>query len=218
MDTVPIVELVDVEHESRSGIRIHGATLKIFRGETIAVRGPARSGKTGLLKLLAGVVAPSRGLVRYRGVTVHVECEPHLSLQAGDVAFLSQRPSCMFHLTALEHVMLGLYVRGLRGHAAVERRAMRALASSGLEHKARLRMSRLSPEERRRTLIAEVHAMDPSVVFIDEGYGASIGTLALPHRTLVIAATAELPVRVHRTVVIEDDGSISLEPCARAAA
>lgn len=199
MNHKPLVELVDVDHEHRSGDKIiRGATLQIGRGETVAIRGIARSGKTTLLRLLAGVVAPTRG--------------EHLFRSQG-MAFLSQRPSYLLALTALEHIMFGFFARGLRNESLAKTMAARGLAESNATPMSSILMSELSPGDRRLVLVAEALALDSSLVFVDEGYASIVGKLVSPRRTLVIATSTDVAVPVDRTFSIDRHGIVHvLEP------
>ncbi|MDB4938704.1 MAG: Fe(3+)-transporting ATPase [Labilithrix sp.] len=214
MNNKPLVELVDVDHQSRSGdMIIRGATLQVRRGETVAIRGIARSGKTTLLRLLAGVVAPTRGMLRYGGGETRTECGIEGLFRSEGVAFLSQRPSYLLGLTALEHIMVGLFARGLRDESLVKTMAARGLAESNATRMSSILLCELSPGNRRLVLVAEALALDSSLVFVDEGYGASIGTLVSPRRTLVIASSTDVAVPVDRTFAIDRHGIVHvLEP------
>jgi ABC-type Mn2+/Zn2+ transport system ATPase subunit len=212
MKRTPLIELVDVHHETRSGARLRGVTLQIWPGETVAIRGCAGAGKTTLLWLLAGVVAPARGTRRSSAMT-------------GDgrafegVAFLSQRPSFLLSLSVLEHVMVGLLARGLRDHAVIRERATQGLLEAGLVHMASKPMGELCVPERRLVLLAEVLALRAPLVFIDEGYGLSIAKVAAPGRTIVIAARDDVGVKVDRSLGIDVDGALlELDPPAHEAA
>jgi ABC-type lipoprotein export system ATPase subunit len=216
MQDHPLVELIDVDHESRSGgMTIRGATLRIWRGETVSVRGAARSGKTTLLRLLAGVVTPSRGTLRYSGDDSRAHCGIEGIFRCEGVSFLSQRPSYLLGLTGLEHIMVGLFARGLRDETVVRNKAMRGLALAGVAHMSATLLCELLPAERRLVLVAEALAIESSLVFVDEGYGSSIAKLVSPRRTLIVAACNEPTVRVDRTLTIDRHGVVhTLDPSA----
>jgi lipoprotein-releasing system ATP-binding protein len=196
MKTTPFIELVDVNHESRSGrSMIRGACLRIGRGEIIRIRGGAESDRTTLLGILAGLVAPSRGT--------------RLSPFSCDrVAFLPQRPSFLLGLTAVEHVMLGMLTRGLRDETTVMSMAKRGLVQAGLAHMSSMKMGDLAPIERRLVIVAEALAVDPALVCVDEGYDVAIAKLVSVERALVVVAMHEVGVRFDRTLTIDGDGGV----------
>ena len=207
MQRSPLIELVSVHHEGRCGAVLRDATLQIWPGETVAIRASAGAGKTTLLRILAGLVSPSQGTRAADG-----------SVGAGGVAFLSQRPSFLLTLTAVEHVMVGLLAKGLRDQARVRERAMQGLLAAGLAHMAATSMRQLCGAERRLVLVAEMLALGAPLVFVDEGYGASVAKLASPERTLVLVARETIAMRVDRWLHIDAHGSVHALVTADAAA
>ena len=207
MQRIPLIELVDVHH---SGATICGATLQIWRGETVAIRGPAGAGKTTLLRLLAGALTPSQGLRRYSATSEEEGLDAAPAGQSGlaGIAFLSQRPSFMLTLSVLDHVMVGLLARGLRDRALIRKRATGGLLEAGVVHMANTPMSMLAMRERRLVLVAEALALDARLVFVDEGYGASVAKLAAPGRTLIVVINDELGIKVDRSLHVDVDGTV----------
>jgi ABC-type lipoprotein export system ATPase subunit len=220
MTDLPLVQLVDVDHESRSGFAIRGANLRIWRGETVAIRGPERSGKTTLLYLIAGIVSPSRGMHRYFGASAsRLALGGEALFRCEEVGFLPQRPSFLLSLTALEHVMVGLLARGYRDEARMRERALRGLSETGIAHVSSTLMSELALAERRLVLVSEAVALDASLVFADQGYGAGLARLVKPGRTLITVgpSTAHLPI--DHSLHIDTEGHVcTFEPNADEAA
>jgi ABC-type lipoprotein export system ATPase subunit len=209
MNDLPLLQLVDVHHVDRSGIAIRGANVRICRGENVAIRGPARSGKTMLLYLIAGVVSPSHGMLRYFGASARrVALGGEALFRCEEVAFLPQRPSFLLALTALEHVMVGLLSRGFRDEGRMRERAMRGLCESGLAHVSNTLMGELTLAERCLVLVSEAIALDASLVFADQGYGAGLARLSSPARTLIMVGPSTAHVRVDRSLHIDSDGRV----------
>ncbi len=142
---------------------LDGVSLSIADGEFVAIVGPSGCGKTSLLRLLAGLIAPTSGSVLLRGET--------LGGPRPDIGFVFQQPTLMPWRTALDNVMLPLELRNTplpqRRQRAVELLAMVGLA--GFEQ---ARPRELSGGMQQRVALARALAYDPAVLLLDEPFGA----------------------------------------------
>jgi NitT/TauT family transport system ATP-binding protein len=111
-----------------SGIRvIDGIDLEVGNGKFVAVIGPSGCGKSTLLQMAAGLLAPTRGIVRHRGHAINAVNR--------EVGFVPQQAQLFPWKTLAENVELPLLLRGI---AATERRervasALDAVGLSGFE-------------------------------------------------------------------------------------
>ena len=96
----PVVELDDVVALYGSHPALAGATVSVERGEIVLVRGPNGAGKSSLLRLCAGLVAPSRGHAQVLGHDLSVDRES----VGKRVGLLGQRNGLFLDLTAEENV------------------------------------------------------------------------------------------------------------------
>jgi len=145
-----------------------GVDVAARAGEVTGVIGPNGCGKTTLLRVLAGVLAPQAGAVRLAGRPLagyrRIEVARRL-------AVLSQDAAVAFPFTALEVVLMGrtphLPALGFPGprDLALARAAMARLDVADLEERP---IDQLSGGERQRVLLARTVAQEPAVLLLDE--------------------------------------------------
>lgn len=145
-----MITLTNIRHCYASRCVLDIPSLKIARGERIALIGPNGSGKSTLIRLLAGTLQPSGGAVSREG------------LEMDDVAYLPQRPYA-FDCSVEQNILLAL------GHLPNrELLAKRALDRVGLSHLKTARGNRLSGGEQQRMALARVIARPHALLLLDE--------------------------------------------------
>ena len=151
----------------RGGTRdvLRNVSLSVERGEFVSILGTMGSGKSTLLGLLAGLVAADRG-------TILVDGTPVQGIRR-DASYVFQNYSLLPWLTALENVRLavGAAFPDLTRRAQRER-AHAMLARVGLGNAVHRRPGQLSGGMRQRVSIARAFATNPSILFLDEPFGA----------------------------------------------
>jgi ABC-type lipoprotein export system ATPase subunit len=147
---------------------VQDVNLAIAAGETVALHGPSGSGKTTLLLLIAALLKPDRGTIRFAGrdlprLREHEACD----YLRRDVGFVHQRFHLMPRGTAVENAALKLLLGGVpvrRAHA----RACSWLERVGLGERLSHIPAQLSGGERQRVAIARVLAAEPRLILADE--------------------------------------------------
>lgn len=150
---------------------LKSASLRVDRGEWVAITGPSGSGKSTLLQLVGALDQPTGGKLTVDGV--------HLERLRGDaladyrfktVGFIFQQYYLLPTMTALGNVMAPLLPRKVDFNK--RRKAMQLLESVGLGHKMASLPSQLSGGEQQRVCIARALVADPPVLLADEPTGA----------------------------------------------
>jgi ABC-type nitrate/sulfonate/bicarbonate transport system ATPase subunit len=160
------IEGVAKTYESRSGAPLEALRpldLRIAAGEFLVIVGPSGCGKSSLLYMLAGFSAPSAGRIRVDGEAI---TGPDI-----DRGMVFQSYALFPWLSVAGNVEFGLERKGV---PRAERRqiAMRFLHMVGLREFADKHVSELSGGMKQRVAIARAFATDPSVIFMDEPFGA----------------------------------------------
>jgi ABC-type sulfate/molybdate transport systems ATPase subunit len=136
--------------------------LDLAAGERLAVLGPNGAGKTTLLRLMAGLEAPSAGIVEIDGVrTVHADAGLRRR-----IAYATQRAG-LLSTSVQRNVELPLRWRGL-GRGARHEAALSALRRLGVEHLAGRPAPALSGGEAQRVSLARALALEPRLLLLDE--------------------------------------------------
>ncbi len=139
--------------------------LEIPEGRVTVLTGPNGSGKSTLLSLLAFLVPPSSGILRYDGVPVRWR-ERDLVRLRREAVLMHQSPY-LFDESVAGNVGYGLAVRGVRGPER-DRRVADSLAAVGLAGFGRRSARELSGGEAQRVAMARVLALSPRVLLLDE--------------------------------------------------
>jgi putative ABC transport system ATP-binding protein len=157
-----------------NGVTVHalrGVSLRVDRGDYVAIVGPSGSGKSTLLQLLGGIDTPSSGSVEVLGTPLDTLGDSELTrLRLTRLGFIFQRFHLLPVLTARENVELPMAEAGLR-RPERQARARELLDFVGLGHRAEHRATQLSGGEMQRVAIARALANRPAVVLADEPTG-----------------------------------------------
>ncbi|WP_024801433.1 ABC transporter ATP-binding protein [Nocardia sp. BMG51109] len=161
------------------------AELSVAPGEVLAVLGPNGAGKSTLLEVVAGLVRPDVGHVRWGGrvltdVAEGVAVPPHRR----EISLLAQDPLLFPHLSAEANVAFGPRSRGMRARAAA-RAARGWLGAVDASALAGRRPGALSGGQAQRVALARALAVEPRVVLLDEPMAALDVTAAPAMRTLL---------------------------------
>lgn len=168
-----------------------GLTHDFAPGRMTAITGRSGAGKSTLLKLVAGLGRPSSGQVMLDGHSLG-DCngEQLASLRRERIGYLPQEPVPIGFLSAEEHAVLVLRLRGWDPDAAVER-AAQALTRAGLADRARQRAYRLSAGEAQRLALARALASARGLLIVDEPTSRQDENNARAVAALLVAAAHE---------------------------
>ena len=223
-----VLALADITRTYGDVHALRGVSLRVHRGEFVAVVGPSGSGKSTMLNVVGTLDRPSSGTVTIAGQDVGTMSDDALSaLRAQHIGFVFQH----FHLqggaTATENVADGLLYTGTP-RADRLARAAAALVRVGLRHRVDHRPHQLSGGEKQRVAIARAIVGEPTVLLADEPTGALdtragsaiLGVLRELNDSgttvLVITHDLELAAALPRQVRMRD-GVIEDDSCSDAA-
>ena len=158
----PVVTLSGVGKRYANGtLAVQGVELAIGQGDFVSLLGPSGCGKSTVLRMVAGLMAPTTGRIEMASG----------GDATGDIGFVFQEPTLMPWSNALKNVMLPLRLAGVnRGEAAD--RAAAALASVGLAGFEKSYPRALSGGMKMRVSIARALVTKPRLLLMDEPFAA----------------------------------------------
>jgi putative ABC transport system ATP-binding protein len=224
---VPVIDLVDVHKTYSVGdIAVHalrGVSLRIERGEYVAIVGASGSGKTTLMNILGCLDTPTTGVYRLNGLDVRGIDEDALAdVRNREIGFVFQSFNLIARTRAQANVELPLAYAGLP-RAARHERALAALRQVGLGDRVHHLPSELSGGQQQRVAIARALVTNPAMILADEPTGALdtvssgevlgiFGRLNDQGRTIIlitheqsVAAHAQRMVRISDGTIIADE-------------
>ena len=147
---------------------LRGIDLSLERGRTLALLGPSGCGKTTLLRLIAGLLAPSRGKISIEGqVVADAATGAVVPPERRALGMVFQDYALWPHMKVAENVGFPLEMRGVAKQER-RRRVAAALARVGLESLAERRPADLSGGQQQRVAIARAIVAEPRIVLFDE--------------------------------------------------
>ena len=167
---------------------LNGVSFTVAEGETVCLLGESGSGKSTILRIIAGLELPDAGVISFDGLDL-TSTPPHLR----DFGLVFQDYSLFPHLTVEDNVAFGLRMRRL-GEDQIQKRVATMLKLVDLENFARRKITDLSGGEQQRVALARALAIEPRLLMFDEPLGAL-------DRTLRNELSGELRRILHRTDV-----------------
>jgi macrolide transport system ATP-binding/permease protein len=224
-----ILELGGIEKHYKNGdttVRaLDGVSLKIRRGEFVAIMGQSGSGKSTLMNILGCLDRPTAGSYKVFGrEAANLEPDELASLRRETFGFVFQKYNLLATASAGENVEIPSVYAGLPKHKRAERAAS-LLARLGLGDRTAHRPSELSGGQQQRVAIARALVNDPPVILADEPTGALdsksgdevlalLKQLHAEGRTIILITHAENVaqhagriVRIQDGRIFEDTGS-----------
>ena len=172
----PVIQVEDVERvyritEDLAVPALDGVSLRIERGEFVAIMGSSGSGKTTLMNILGCLDAPTAGRYLLDGVDVRDIPEDDLAdLRNRKIGFVFQSFNLVPRTSAVANVELPLAYAGL-GLAERRRRAAAALEAVGMGDRMDHLPSELSGGQQQRAAVARAIVTNPAIVLADEPTG-----------------------------------------------
>ncbi|MBN9117687.1 MAG: ABC transporter ATP-binding protein [Planctomycetes bacterium] len=169
-----VVDNVSKEYPTRSGTLsvLRGVSLKLDRGDAVAVMGPSGSGKSTLLHILGTLDRPTGGKVALDGTNPFALTEPELaSFRNARIGFVFQDHHLLPQCSVLENVLIPTLVNTTVPAAETEAYARQLLDRVGLGGRLDHRPAELSGGERQRVAVARALVLKPTLLLADEPTG-----------------------------------------------
>ncbi len=160
------LDIDGLTHRYGAFAAVDDVTLAVRAGEIVALLGPSGCGKTTLLRVIAGFIRQASGRVLIGGKAID-----DLPANRRSVGIVFQNYALFPHMTVGENVAYGLAARGqARGKIAARVEAM--LAAVQLAHLKGRMPRQLSGGQQQRVALARALAIEPSILLLDEPFGA----------------------------------------------
>jgi phospholipid/cholesterol/gamma-HCH transport system ATP-binding protein len=225
----PIVEAIDLRKSFDANEVLRGVSFALAKGETLVVMGGSGSGKTVLLRLVAGLIRPDGGQLRVFGRNIERLTEEELLPLRRRMGYVFQSAALFDSLSVRENVAYPLREHTSLGEAEIDARVVRNLSVVGLSSEVLpLLPSELSGGMRKRVGIARALSVEPEMLLFDEPTGGLdptnsklVAELILQLRggvcdtTIVVTHDVELAKTVADRVAVLIDGRFgALGPAA----
>jgi sulfate transport system ATP-binding protein len=160
------IEINGINKRFGDFVALEDISLNIPTGQLTALLGPSGGGKSTLLRIIAGLESADEGTVHIEGVEA-----THLPPQKRNVGFVFQHYAAFKHMSVAKNVAYGLEIRK-RSKAETRRRVEELLELVHLSQFAHRLPSQLSGGQRQRMALARALAVEPTVLLLDEPFGA----------------------------------------------
>ena len=172
----PLIELRDIYKIYQMGdTEVHasdGVSLKIYKGEFVAIVGQSGSGKSTLMNIIGCLDVPTSGQYLLNGEDVsELTDDEQAEIRTKTLGFIFQQYNLIPKLNVQENVELSLLYAGIPAEERAERARLQ-IERVGLAGKEKNLPTQLSGGQQQRVSIARALAGDPSVILADEPTGA----------------------------------------------
>jgi sulfate/thiosulfate transport system ATP-binding protein len=196
------ITVVDVTKRFNGFTALHDVSVAIPAGSLTALLGPSGSGKSTLLRVIAGLEQPDGGQVLIGGEDVTSR-----PARARGVGMVFQHYAAFKHMTVWDNVAFGLAVRK-RPRAEIGERVTELLELVQLEGLAKRYPAQLSGGQRQRMALARALAVEPSVLLLDEPFGALDARVRKELRAWLLRLHDEVHVT---TIIVTHDQEEAME-------
>jgi sulfate/thiosulfate transport system ATP-binding protein len=200
------IELNNVTKQFGDVAAVSNVTFSVKEGELMALLGPSGGGKTTVLRMIAGLEVPTSGDVFIRGQRVN-----DLPVQERNIGFVFQNYALFKNMNVFKNVAFGLKIKKWSG-TDLKARVMELLQLFGLDGLERRFPHQLSGGQRQRVAIARALASKPSVLLLDEPFGAVDAKIRQELREWLVKLHHDLNVT---TIFVTHDQEEALEVSRR---
>ena len=187
-------------------IALKGVSLRIYRGDFIAIMGPSGSGKTTLLNIMGLMDRPTSGKVVVDGVEIsRLKSDEIARLRNYKMGFVFQQFNLINRLTVLENIELPLIPRGIPSKKRIEMSINALLRAGGELSWLPKKPNQLSGGQQQRVAIARAIVGEPEIVLADE----PTGNLDVASSRIVVKTFQELNKEGATIVVVTHNPEVA---------
>jgi sulfate transport system ATP-binding protein len=200
------IELKNVTKKFGDVTAVRNVSFSVQEGELMALLGPSGGGKTTVLRMIAGLEMPTSGDVLIRGQRMN-----DVSVRQRNIGFVFQNYALFKNMNVFKNIAFGLKIKKWKraDRKARIQELMDLFGLQGLEHRY---PHQLSGGQRQRVAIARALAPKPSVLLLDEPFGAVDAKIRQELREWLVTLHTELNVT---TIFVTHDQEEALEVANR---
>ena len=196
------IELKNITKKFGEVTAVNNVSFSVKEGELMALLGPSGGGKTTVLRMIAGLEVPTSGDVFIRGQRVN-----ELSVQQRNIGFVFQSYALFKNMNVFKNIAFGLKIKKWK-RKDIKTRVAELLNLFGLEGLEKRFPHQLSGGQRQRVAIARALASKPSVLLLDEPFGAVDAKIRQELREWLVTLHHDLNVT---TIFVTHDQEEALE-------
>ena len=152
-------------------VGLRNVSIKLDKGEFVAITGDSGSGKSTLLNVISSIDTYDEGEILYYGnETFYFNQDDSDIFRKNNVSFIFQKYNIVDSYTVLQNVMLPLLIKG-KSEEESRAEALKIIKRVGLEHRVSNKGTKLSGGEKQRCVIARALATDAPILACDEPTG-----------------------------------------------
>jgi phospholipid/cholesterol/gamma-HCH transport system ATP-binding protein len=164
----PVIELRGVHIAFESPEVLRGIDLSVMKGEILTIMGGSGSGKSVLLRLIAGLIKPDRGEIRIAGIDIVPLSEDEMLSFRQRMGVVFQQAALFDSMSVADNIAYPLREHAMLDEAAIQQRVAELLEIVGLPDIQEKYPAELSGGMRKRVGIARALALKPEIVLYDE--------------------------------------------------
>jgi sulfate/thiosulfate transport system ATP-binding protein len=196
------IELRNITKQFGEVSAVNKVSFSVKEGELMALLGPSGGGKTTVLRMIAGLELPTEGDIFIRGERVN-----DLSVQQRNIGFVFQNYALFKHMTVYKNIAFGLKIKKWQ-RTKIKERVTELVNLFGLQELEKRYPHQLSGGQRQRVAIARALASKPSVLLLDEPFGAVDAKIRQELREWLVTLHHDLNVT---TIFVTHDQEEALE-------